>query len=82
MAGTHAVPEGTDKHAVKLIAELAMPQSILQGDELEDFVSTKDHTYGRRKQNESISSDPDGLTFSHCKAASEDEVLAQFDATL
>ena len=34
------------------------------------------------KQKEQISSDPDGLTFSHYKAASQDPKLNQFDATL
>jgi hypothetical protein len=33
--------------------------------------STKNHVEGGKKQKENISSDPEGLTFTHYKASSE-----------
>jgi hypothetical protein len=45
-------------------------------------VTTEDHTQGWSKQKESISADPDGLSFSHYKAGISDDLIAQFDATL
>jgi hypothetical protein len=82
LAGTFEVPEGTCKYAKKLIAELEMPESVRKGGLIDDFVSTQDHISGWKKQKESISSDPEGLTFSHYKAGIEEESIAQFDATL
>ena len=82
LAGTFEVPEGTCQYAKKLIAELEMPESVRKGGLNDDFVSTQDHISGWKKQKESISSDPDGLTFSHYKAGIEEDTIAQFDATL
>jgi hypothetical protein len=80
--GTYVVPDGTDQYAAKLIAELRMPDSIKHGNATSQYVSTQEHVSGWKKQKEGISADPDGLTFSHYKAAAQDDYLAQFDATL
>ena len=82
LLGTYQIPEGTDPHARKLIAELRLPDAVRRNGTTVDFISTKDHVDGWKKQKENISSDPDGLTFSHYKAGSDDAVIAQFDATL
>ena len=59
-----------------------MPASIREAPFVTSRVTTEDHTHGWKKQKESISSDPDGLTFSHYKAGATEDLITQFDATL
>jgi hypothetical protein len=59
-----------------------MPESIWNSPLVSSRVETLDHTKGWAKQKETISADPDGLTFSHYKAGAIDDLIAQFDATL
>jgi hypothetical protein len=59
-----------------------MPESIRNSPLVSSRVETLDHTKGWAKQKETISADPDGLTFSHYQAGAIDDLIAQFDATL
>jgi hypothetical protein len=47
-----------------------------------DYVSTEDLAQGWKQQKENVSADLDELSFSHFKVGVEDELIAQFDATL
>ena len=82
LAGTYDIPADLDPYAALLIRELRMPDSIRNHPSVTNRFSTEDHTQGWRKQKEAISADPDGLTFSHYKAGTTEDVIAQFDATL
>jgi hypothetical protein len=59
-----------------------MPESIRNSPLVSSRVETLDHTKGWAKQKEIISTDPDGLAFSHYKAGATDDLIARFDATL
>jgi surface antigen len=59
-----------------------MPESIWNSPLVSSRVETLDHTKGWAKQKETISADPDGLTFSHYKTGAKKDLTAQFDATL
>jgi hypothetical protein len=76
--GNYDIPEGLDPYAALLISELRMPTSIRNAALVAPCVTTEDHSQGWKKQKESISADPDGLTFSHYKAGATDDLIAQF----
>jgi hypothetical protein len=80
--GTYAVPADLDPYAALLIKELQMPPNIRASPFVKSCVTTADHVNGWKKQKETISANPDGLTFSHYKAGATDAIIAQFDATL
>ena len=80
--GTYDIPPGLDPYAALLIHELRMPASIRNSPFVTSRVETSEHQQGWNKQKETISADPDGLTFSHYKAGASDDLIAQFDATL
>jgi hypothetical protein len=82
LQAAYQIPEGTCPYAAKLIVELQMPDYIAKSGPTSQHVSTEDHAKGWMKQKESISADPDELTFSHYKAGAHDNYIAQFDATL
>ena len=80
--GTYVIPPDLDPYAAKLLHELRMPESIRTQPFILSEVTTEDHIAGWRKQKETISADPDGLSFSHYKAGATDALIAQFDAVL
>jgi hypothetical protein len=80
--GTYDIPVDLDTYTAKLIHELRMPESIWNSPLVSSRVETLDHTKGWTKQKETISADPDGLTFSHYKAGATDDLISQFDVTL
>jgi hypothetical protein len=80
--GRYDFPADLDPYAAKLIDELQMPESIWNSPFVLARVETLDHTKGWAKQKETISADPDGLTFSHYKVRATDDLIAQFDVTL
>ncbi len=80
--GTYNIPANLDPCAAMLIHKLRMPKSIQYSSLVPSRVETLDHISGWSKQKETISADPDGLTFSHYKAGATDDLIAQFDATL
>jgi hypothetical protein len=80
--GTYDIPEDLDPYAALLIQELWISDSIRNSPFVTSRVETADHIQGWVKQKEKISADPDGLTFSHCKAGVTDDLISQFDATL
>ncbi len=82
LEGTYKIPDDLDPYAVNLIQELHMPNSICNTPFIVAEVTTADHIAGWKKQKETISADPDGLTFSHYKAGATEDLIAQFDATL
>ncbi len=79
--GTYDIPADLDPYAALLIRELRMPESIRNAPFVTSRVTTDDHIQGWKKQKETVSVDPDGLTFSHYKAGVTEDLIAQFDAT-
>ena len=59
-----------------------MPDNVSTNPMPEYSVSPEANHRSWTKQKESISSEPEGLTFSHYKAASQDAALNDFDACL
>jgi hypothetical protein len=82
LAGTYTIPSGVDEYTAKLIKELRTPEVIRRNPSIVDYVSTDDHIQGWKQQKESVSADPNGLSFSHFKVGLQDNLIAQFDATL
>jgi hypothetical protein len=82
LESNYAIPANLDPYAAMLIKELRMPGSIRNHPFVSSRITTKDHIQGWRKQKESISADPDGLSFSHYKAGITEDIIAQFDTTL
>ena len=66
--GTYEIPADLDPYAALLIHELRMPESLRRQPLIPSVVTTADHVAGWKKQKETISADPDGLTFSHYNA--------------
>jgi hypothetical protein len=82
LEGTYECPPGTDKYAALLINELRMPDNVV-GNPVPTTEITPDlNRDGWNKQRETVSSDPYGLSFSHYKAAAQDDALNRFDAQL
>jgi hypothetical protein len=78
----YRIPDELDPYAALLIRELRMPDSIHQQPFVTSHVTTEDHIQGWQKQKESVSANPDGLSFSHYKAGITEDLIAQFDTTL
>ena len=77
--GSYAYPSGIDPYARELLEAMRMPTIVRQEGPVHTDIHIDEHTKGWRKQKESTSSEPSGLTFSHFKAALEDEALTKVD---
>ena len=79
---TYQPPEDIDPYAKLLIQELHMPENTCANPMKETEVTPTSNKSAWNKQKEQISSDPDGLSFSHYKAACQDPKLNLFDTSL
>ena len=80
--GTYQPPDGTDQYAKLLLDQLYIPWEVTKMVPISVDISTKEHKQSWKKQNERTLSEPTGLSFNHYKAASQDPLLADFDATM
>jgi hypothetical protein len=80
--GTYECPLGTDKYAALLIQELRMPANVIDNPVPITEITPESNRIGWNKQKETVSSDPYGLSFSHYKAAVQDDELNKFDSFL
>ena len=82
LQGTYSPDPETDLYACQLLKHLEMPAIIKGSPSLTNIITIEDHIESWRKQKEGIASDPSGLSFSHFKAGIEDNIIAQYDATI
>jgi hypothetical protein len=82
LQGIYVPPPDTDKYAALLIRELKMPNNVINNPVPQIEVTPEMNRDAWRKQRESVSSDPHGLSFSHYKAAAQDEINNEFDSTM
>ena len=80
--GTYQAPTGTDPYARLLLEELKMPDNVINNPMLQTDVTPEANKRAWAKQKEVVSSEPNGLTFSHYKAGAQDPVINEFDAML
>ena len=80
--GTYQAPPGTDYYTTLLLNELRMPDSIRNDPMPQTTVTPTQNQQAWKRQKEQISSEPEGLTFSHYKASAQHPDLNQFDAML
>ena len=80
--GTYAPPPETDHYAKLLIQELRMPDNIKNNPMPQNDVTPEANRQAWKRQKESVSSEPEGLTFSHYKAGAIDPMINEFDARL
>ena len=80
MDGTFQCPPGTDPYAVLFIHALRRPEGAVPTEPWHLDLQT--HIDGWKRQKENISSEPSNLTFSHYKAAIQDDTTAKFDHLL
>jgi hypothetical protein len=65
--GTYEPSPRTDHYAGLLFKEMAMPATVRNGPKASTNVTMAEHQSGWRKQKETTSAEPHGLTFSHYK---------------
>ena len=82
LEGTYNPPPETDYYAALFLKELRMPDNVLHNPMTETDVTPINNAKAWGKQKESVSSEPEGLTFSHYKAGAQDETINRFDALL
>ena len=82
LQGTYTPPPETDQYAALFLKELRMPDNIIDNPMDTVDVTPEDNARAWNKQKESVSSEPEGLTFSHYKAGAQDEEINRFDALL
>ena len=80
--GTYEPPPGTDRYAKLLIQELRMPENVRNNPMPQTDVTPDVNRQAWNRQKEAVSSDPEGLTFSHYKAGAADPLINEFDARL
>jgi hypothetical protein len=80
--GCFTPPSNCDPHAVKLLQHLSIPDKVRSSTPASTTISVQDHINLWKKQKEFTTADPQGLTFSHYKAAIQDATLAEFDSKL
>ena len=82
LAGTYQPPDGTDRFTCLLLKELYMPDNIKRFPMERSTVTPSINQQAWKKQKETISSEPNGLSFSHYKAAVMHPDNNDFDAKL
>ena len=82
LIGSYVPPAGTDHYAAILLEQLARPASIAATGLVETYILTNKHQSAWQKQKERTLSKSNSLSFSHYKAASNDRLLSDFDATM
>jgi endonuclease/exonuclease/phosphatase family metal-dependent hydrolase len=82
LRGCYQAPDGTDYYASLLLDQLYTPWEVSQLAPISVEISTEEHQKAWTKQKERTSAEPTGLSFSHYKAAAQDKLLSDFDATM
>lgn len=82
LTGVYVPDPTTDLYACQLLKHLKMPSAIKEPPLLENIISVEDHIQSWKKQKEGVASEPSGLSFSHYKAGIEDDIIAQYNATI
>ena len=82
LQGCYQAPDGTDYYASLLLDQLYTPWEVSQLAPISVEISTEEHQKAWAKLKERTSAKPTGLSFSHCKAAAQDKLLSDFDATM
>ena len=80
--GTYTFPPDTDYYAKLFFQELRMPDNIRNNPMPQDDVTPAANRQAWQRQNEAVSSEPEGLTFSHYKAGALDPTINEFDALI
>ena len=82
LKGTYRAPVGTDPYARLLLDELKMPDNVINNPMPQTEITPNANRRSWAKQKEVVSSEPNGLTFSHYKAGAQNSVINEFDAML
>ena len=82
LEGTYEAPEELDQYTKKMLKELEMPEQIRRRGCISTEVDIEEHQQAWRRQKEQTSALPNGPTFSHYKASSQDPIMAKFEALL
>jgi hypothetical protein len=80
--GTYQAPPGLSHYAALLLRELRMPDNVRLHPMSAVTVTPTTNRAAWKRQKEAVSSEPDGLTYSHYKAASLDDIINDFDASI
>lgn len=82
LQGTYQPPDGVDYYTTLFLRELRMPDNVRDNPMPQIDVTPANNRLAWTKQKEAVSSEPDGLTFSHYKAGSQDQEINAFDAAI
>jgi hypothetical protein len=80
--GTYDPPPAVDYYARLFLRELCMPDNVRAQPMTEVDVTPQSNRSAWKKQKEPVSSDPNGLTYSHYKTGATDDEINSFDAAL
>ena len=80
--GTFLPPEGTDYYMRLLIDYLRRPQSGALAGDIEPKITVEEHIQGWSKMKENTAALETDLQFSDCKAAIQDEYMAEVDTLM
>jgi hypothetical protein len=80
--GTYIPPPGVNFYARLLLRELRMPDNMRLSPMTAVSVTPASNRQAWKRQKEAVSSEPDGLTYSHYIAGSQDDAINQFDALM
>jgi hypothetical protein len=79
--GSYDPPSTLDPYAKKLLAELRMPK-IVQENRIPSDIPTAEHKQFWQRMDARKGCEPSDLSHAHYKVASQDQLLADFDASL
>jgi hypothetical protein len=82
LAGTFVPPPETDEYAKLLLAELRMPDNVRLNPMPTPQVSPDENRQAWARQDERTSAEPEGLSFSHYKAAAQHPEVNHFDSIM
>ena len=82
LKGAYRAPVGTDPYARLLLDELKMPDNVINHPMPQTEITHDANRRSWAKQKDVVSSEPNGLTFSHYKAGAQNSVINEFDAML
>ena len=80
--GTYQPTPGTDPYAIQFLQQMHMPDNVKLNPMPITTVTPESNRKAWKKQKEGVSSEPDGLSFSHYKSSCLDDRMNEFDTTL
>ena len=80
--GTYIPAPETDQYAIMLLQAMKMPDNVKDHPMTNTEVTPENNARAWAKQKEAVSSEPEGLSFSHYKAGAQDTEINRFDALL